>query len=182
MPIISGGSGGSGASRILFSSILGADAASIDTGAGGIVTSFSVLIIDIIARNDDAAASSALTLTLNNDATAIYDRVHVRDVNATVTGAPTAASNGWLLSCHGAGGAASTAATMSIRIPLYGATTFFKSGQLWMGQAEATAANNEIWIDSLTYRSTTAISRAKITTGGASTVLKAGSAMIISAI
>lgn len=65
------GGGGGGVTQ-LFDSQLGADAASIDTGAGGIAAGYSVLLVYIKARSAKAATTDNLVVTWNNDTGSSY--------------------------------------------------------------------------------------------------------------
>lgn len=60
----------SAAARIIFDSVLGADAASIDTGAGLVPAGTKLLEAFLSVRTARAAASDAFAIKLNNDATA----------------------------------------------------------------------------------------------------------------
>jgi hypothetical protein len=173
------GGGGSGIGALLFDSTLGADAASIDTGANGIAQTQNVLEIWILARNDDAAAASGALITLNNDTGANYDSQRVTGINVTPTAGFAVAANNWSVGIHGAGGTAGYAGVLCITIPGYTQTTFNKTGTLLVCQPDGAAANENASLTALGYRSTAAVTRAKVAVGGAGTVLKAGSRMLI---
>ena len=67
--------GGSASGLVsLFDSTLSVDTATIDTGAGGIASGHGALIILLYLRTDEAVNFSTFTMTLNNDASAVYDR------------------------------------------------------------------------------------------------------------
>lgn len=178
MGIVSRSQGGSGGGAVLFDSTLGADAASIDTGAGGIAQSQNVLEIWVIARTDQAAVGSAALLTFNNDSGAVYDYEQLTGTNVTAAAAPGNAQTSILLDAKGASAAANEASIVCLLLPGYTQTTFFKAGTSIAGAADTTAAGSIARVTSFQYRSTTAVSRAKIANGGG-TVLKAGSRLLI---
>lgn len=168
-----------GGSNILFDSTLGVDTASIDTGVSGIASGFAVLEMWILARTDDAVVIGSVSLTLNNDTGANYDRHRFQAANTTVTGATGLAQTAWAIETHGASASASFPSVTRITIPGYTQTTFFKTGEMTNASPDSTAANNNTTIDSLAWRSTSAISRAKIAVAGGGTVLKAGTRFLI---
>lgn len=177
MPFNQAGSSGSGGLVPLFDSTLGGDAASIDTGAGGITANHGCLHVYIIARTADAGASGPLNLTLNNDTGANYDMQNVNGVNVTAAAGNQLAQAQWNTIVHGSGGTANYASIWELTIPGYDQTTFFKTGILLAGISDGTAANQLATIFHVGYRSTTAISRMKIAGGTAN--LKAGSRLTI---
>lgn len=178
MPFSQSGGGGSSSGALLFDSTLGADTASIDTGAGGISAAWNVLDVYIIARTDEAIVFSSINLTLNNDTGANYDRVFVSTTNATVTGNNAVAQTAWNITSSGASQAAGVYATHILTIPAYAQTTAQKSAQITSACVGTAAANTAITAYGLNYRSTAAISRMKLANGGG-TVLKAGTRLTI---
>lgn len=175
-----GGSAGGGAT-VLSTTTLGADTATIDTGAAGFSTAFSILVIDALLRDDDAAAVSFFTLILNNDAGANYDSQRLEGSAAAASASTTLAANSWTLRCHGAGGTANYASATRVIIPGYGGTTFAKVAHALCALPDGIAGNNAADCHALGYRSTSAISRVKVTVAGAGTVLKTGSMLVVSA-
>lgn len=163
---------------VLFDSTLGADTASIDTGAGGIAAGYDVLEIFAVLRTDDAAARASVDVTLNNDTGANYDRQIIGAVTGTAFASPLAAGTKWSIDAHGSGGSASYPAVARITFPSYTATTFFKVGEMTNVLPDATTTNmsSEVWM--LGYRSTTAISRMKIAGQGAAKLVT-GSRLLI---
>lgn len=170
--------GATGGRTKLFDSTLAVAAASIDTGAGGIATTFDLLEVYLFARTDEAVVPSALTITLNNDASAIYDIQFTRSVNATVTGAASVASAGWSIATAGASNAAGCFGVFCFTFPTYAQTVGHKVGSLSHGWADGTAANARTQSSTLRYRSTTAISRMKVAAPGGSNLI-AGSRLLI---
>lgn len=149
--------------------VTGSDKASIDTGVDTADagtndwTNGDVLEAWILARTDEAAAvASALDITFNNDAGANYDLQNNIGVNTTTAAGASVAQNGVAMTIHGAGGAANYATVLRFTIPFYTATTFYKTGELQEGFNDSTAASNRVQNSTFTYRSTSAITRAKI--------------------
>lgn len=169
----------SGASQVLFSSVLGADTAAIDTGANGIAAGFTVLEAWFLGRTTQAAVLSTLKITVNNDSGANYDWESVAGSNVTASASLAAAGTSWASGAiPGANATAGQAAVFCITIPFYAATTFRKQGTLLNVQAEPSVAGDNFAIAaSLGYRATTAISRMAFTAGSGN--LLTGSSVII---
>jgi hypothetical protein len=182
MPIITpsgGGAGGSGIGALLFDSTLGANAASIDTGAGGIAQTQNVLEVFILVRTDDAAAESQVLITVNNDTGANYDNQVLSGNNVTASANVGIAQANWSFQIHGNGGSAGYAGVVWLVIPGYAQTTFNKVGTAIGGQPDATAANQRVKPATIGWRNTAAISRMKIAAGGGAANLLAGSRLLI---
>lgn len=60
--------------KVLFESTLGADATSIDTGAGGVSTSYKHLLVLVSARTDGATVDDVAMFNFNGDTGANYAR------------------------------------------------------------------------------------------------------------
>jgi hypothetical protein len=163
----------------LFDSLLGSDTASIDTGANGVATTSSHLLIIIGGRTSEAAAISGCNMIVNNDSGGNYDISTINWTNGGgVAGASAAAGTAWGLPLPGNNAAASVAGAQFYLLPLYSATTFFKTGFAGAGNASSSAGDIKLGIWGLNYRSTTAISRVKITAASGSN-LKTGTRMSI---
>lgn len=171
-----GGGGGIGA--VLFDSTLGAPAANIDTGAGGIAGTHNILEIFILSQTDAAGATDALDITLNNDTGANYDKQVVTGSNTVLAAAAVNAGTAWAIVTHGAGGTTQYPSVCRITIPSYAVTTFYKVGEATIARFDATNTNQAARIEALGYRSTTAISRLKVAAQGAAN-LKAGTRLLI---
>jgi hypothetical protein len=170
--------GGGGGATILFDSTLGADTASIDTGAGGIAGTQNVLEAWVLARTDEAVILSTINITFNNDGGANYDFENFTATNAALAGGGGVAATAINFNCHGASGGASYASAFCICIPSYAQSTFFKTGFIAGNIVDTAAANCQLYEKAIGYRSTVAISRMKVAPGGG-TVLKAGSRLLI---
>ncbi len=170
--------------------ISGSDKASIDTGAdtpqAGIAgtSAFSgayrVLEIWVIARTDDAGATSGMDLTLNNVSTGnLYDRQTIAGANATAAAAQSAAQNAYALAGTGSGPGGSYPGEYEFTIPGYAATTFWKVGrQIDMRFDTSTAGNGLARLSLLGYRDTAAITRVKVAAQGAAK-MKVGSRLLV---
>jgi hypothetical protein len=165
----------------LFDSTLGADTASIDTGAGGFSGAFDILEIWIIAQGDDASPTVdvAFDLTLNNDTGANYDNESMASVGG---GAPAAgasvAQTSWAFNTHGQGGTTQYPSVHRITIPGYAQTTFYKVAESETSRQDTTAGNSRIDIRALGWRNTAAITRIKIA-ARTTKKFKAGSRLVV---
>lgn len=164
--------------------VAGSDKASIDTGADTADagtndwTNADLLEVFIAARTDEAAARSSVNITVNNDTGANYDQVFVAGINATASAANVLAQNNWAVTVHGSSGGASYAGAISLWLPDFSGTAFFKIATLLNATPDSTAANNEARTRALGWRSTAAITRLAIAAPGASK-LKVGSQLLI---
>jgi hypothetical protein len=165
---------------VLFDSTLGADAASIDSGAGGFSTSGAAIEILIMCRTSEAAVRSVISVILNNDSGTNYDRIGgVSGYGGTsLAYAEAYGDSAILLSTAGANAVANAAGQHRILIPAYGDTTFHKIMDITSGFPTATSGEGGAQFKSTRYRSTTAISRVKVSAPGGSNLL-AGSRMTI---
>lgn len=175
---ISAAAGGGGIGAVIFDSTLGADTASIDTGAGGVTAGYASLVVYALVRTDDVAATSSVDIVLNNDTGAKYDRERLTGGNVSVSAAPTLAATQWSLGVHGNGGGASFPGIVRMTIPAYDATTFFKIAECLNGRNDPTAGNDATEQNVLTFRDTAAITRLKVAAQGAAK-LKTGSRLIV---
>lgn len=172
-------------SKVYSYTVTGADKASIDTGidtpdsGSNDWTGGDLLEVSMLTRTDEAGAGINVDVTLNNDTANNYDLQYVAGVNAGAGAGILALGNAaWPVASHGSGGSAGYAAVAEILFPHYAGTTFNKSGVLTGGRADATAGNNIVFVESLGYRSTAAITRMKVAAQGAAK-LKVGSQLLI---
>lgn len=185
MPIVSGGGGsGSGGSTLLYDfTITGADQNAIDTNvdgpnAGLISQAFIVLEVFMVTRTDDATGGAAVTVIVNNDTGANYDKQYVAGIAAAASAATALAATSWTIDSHGSGGSAGYAGVNRFTIPAYSATTFNKTVESTECRPDATAANDVAAVLCLGWRSTAAINRIKVAASGGQK-LKVGSRMTI---
>jgi hypothetical protein len=193
MPFITGGGsggssggGGAGSTSLVYRyTVAGADKASVDTGVdtpdagSNDWTNGDLLEIWITCRTDEASASSAITVTLNNDTGANY-YIQVQTAAATTVSASTnLASAGWTnLDVHGTASSNSMPGVNYMTIPAYAQTTFFKTMRIIGGMNDSGASNNEARSYTATWANTAAVTRLKM--GGAGAVkLKVGSQLLI---
>jgi hypothetical protein len=166
--------------KLLFSSTLGSAAASIDTGASAIAAGHGDLLITLLGRTNRVADSDNIVLTFNGDTAANYSSVWTRVLNGTgnsgVQNLGTAGAQ-----CGQLASASLTAGVpgwLSIRVPLYDLTTFWKVFDAAGGYVDTAAHSDAIFSSSL-WKSTAAINQVKVAplTGG--TTLNAGTTLTI---
>lgn len=176
-----GGSGsGAGLTVLYDSGYLGADQASIDTGAGGIAAGHSCLLIIGYFRTSNAVGNDNLVLVLNNDASANYAISRIQASGASVAGSSfSGLSAATIASIPGANAPANYFGSVHGTIAAYDNTQNFKSGSFTSEGMSTTAANSVESVYGFTYQSTAAISQlaVKSQTGGVN--LKAGSRLIV---
>jgi hypothetical protein len=160
MPIISG-SGSSAASGrvVLFDSTLGANAASIDTGATGVAAGYNAISIYLIGRTTIASVDGGIFIRVNGDSGANYDQAFVGLDAGTTTSGTALAQTQWSLDFAGASMDANAASIISIVILSYDQTTFHKEGTILESGSSGTAGNNWQLTASCRWRNTAAISR-----------------------
>lgn len=164
----------SGGLAVLFNSTLGADAAIIDSGAGGVAGTSTSLVVRMLLRTDEVAATSSALIRVNGDSGGNYDRSTVDLINATLTGAPTSGATSWPVRCAGASSLATIASPVVMVIPFYTATTFLKTCVINVGAGGDTATEMFAQYIIGSYRTVSAITRISVAPGGG-TVLLAGS-------
>jgi hypothetical protein len=162
---------------LLFSSQLGGDAAAIDSGAGGFVTTYQILKVYALLRTTEAAVSSSVLVRVNNDSGANYDRSSFRNLNATVAGTNSLAQTSWVVDAFGASAQSGAFGALDFTLPGYAQTVTHKMGTMQNARVEDTAADAFNQVLGLRWRSTAAITRVSITAGSGN--LLAGSAMWI---
>lgn len=176
----SGGIGGAAAGGLvkLFESVLGASAASIDTGANGIAAGHNDLIIMLNTRTDAVVVNADVRGQFNGDTGANYDVAWVRN-SAGAIGAVDAHGTTFIApaQCAGATIAANYFAAATINIPKYANTTTFKSMISLSGPTGDITANDQIIFATNLWRSTVAINQLKIFPSVGSFI--AGSSMTI---
>ena len=162
---------------LLFSSTLGAAAASIDTGANGIAGGFNALLIYAYVRTADAS-QAALRFRFNNDSGGSYYLAEILNNNGTLQDATAnAATSGIFCNVPSAGQAASQFGSVRASVPLYAATTsgykqVNSDGGFYDGTTRELATITNTW------RSTAAITRMSIFSGAGGNLV-AGSALLI---
>ena len=176
---ISGSSGAGGLIVLYDSGYLAGDAASIDTGAGGVAAGHFCLHVVVYARSAGAVTSDNIGLTINNDNTALYSANRLQNSNTTVSGASVVAQTTALIGAvPGANATGSYFGTIVGDMPAYDATANNKSGLFVASAVDDTAAHCAIATIGVAYKATAAISRLKIASQAGSN-LKAGSRMVV---
>ncbi len=184
--VITGGGGGVGSTSLVFRyTVSGSDKASIDTGvdtpAAGSndFTNGDLLEVFMYARTDDAVIFSDLSVTFNNDGSAIYDRQRLRANNTTTASATEIGGTGVHASVAGANAGANRFSAVDMKIPNYLGTVGYKTGSFTGENADQTAANDLYDLIGFTYRSTSAISRIAVASAVAGKKLKVGTQLLI---
>lgn len=160
-----GGGGGGGGMVKLFDSTLATATATIDTGAGGIASGYSALLVVIFARSATASTGfEDLRIRFNNDSGANYSTVLDYGQRSSVFG--SFAENGADHSiCGFVPGASATAnyfASIRLNIPSYDSTASFKTFDFSGGTMPADTTKSKTGNGVGTWASTAAISRLAI--------------------
>lgn len=177
MPTFSSGAGTWKNSGIvlLFDSTLGSDAASIDTGANGIVSGYRTLLVYLVLRGTDVAVSGTARFRINNDSGTNYDQVDAFAGGLSGT-QNLNAQTGAVYGIPAASATAGYAAAVVLTIPAYTDTNFFKVARIESGYDLSTTAQvSDQGV--FTWRSTAAVTQLAVASAAAN--LKAGSRMTI---
>lgn len=168
--------GVTGASQVLYDSgALAAPAASLDSGAGGFVTTFNNLTVYYVARGDQAAATISALIRLNGDSGANYSWqgwAYVGGANGSrgnVTGQTSVTLNDGVPAATATAGFAGVG---QILIPMYSGTAFHKAFYAAHG-----GGNDQMMHESGTWHNTGAVTRVQIIPSAGNWI--AGSRMII---
>lgn len=164
-------------SSVLFDSVLSGSAASFDVS--GLPGGFRTLTIDLALRGDTAAAGTTVSLRFNGDTGANYDVDILALSNVTVSGvAQTGQTSGRVGFMPANTAAAGKALSARVVIPNYSGTTFHKAViAIANGNEGTTATLLSSEMDSMTWRSTAAITQVTVLPGAGNFV--AGSRVTI---
>lgn len=169
-----------GALTLLADVTLGADAATIDTGANGIAAGHSQLLVETFLRTDEAVAGNAAFIRFNGDGGNNYDRYGYQ-ANAAAISVVSSFGVAGILSVRVVGntGDANGFGGGTVVIPNYASTTQTKSLQA-MSEAIATAAAANCVRSDISgrWRSTAAINQISLHLNGG-TVFRAGSRLTV---
>lgn len=144
----------------LFDSTLGADTASIDTGAGGFTGTLDHLLIVTLFRTDQAATIlSSVDVTINNDGAGNYDNQTLRGRDTTASTADGQAGSAISINAPGASAAAGVFGACLTVIPAYSQTVAEKAGVMMGYFADEAATGGDAGTRSFHWRSTAAITR-----------------------
>lgn len=166
---------------LLFSSTLGADAASIDTGAAAIPSGHGVLLVYIVSRTARALQpQDSLQVRFNGDAGSNYWRNRIDLTNTSLNGIQSGATPNAavFLDTYGDTGPANAAAATVLEIPGYDGTTFHKSLLGRTALPSSADANSRSEHGAFLWHSTAAINQIAVNTNSGAN-LRAGSGMII---
>jgi hypothetical protein len=161
----------------VYDQTLGADAASIDTGAV-IPAGYAVLEVWIVGRTAEAIVNSGVIIRVNGDSGINYDFERAGGASTTVNATSATAGTSWSSSLHGANGEAGVAGMIKFTIPGYAGTTFQKVGEMAESLNDSTAANQSVQMRAIKWRSTAAITRVSVAPNSGSN-LKAGTRLIV---
>lgn len=183
-----GGSAIGNSSLVYRYTVAGVDKASIDTGVdtpnagSNDWTNGDLLEIFIVGRTDEAVNRSDINVRFNNDSAANYSRQGLA-VADTTTSTPYAdfGQNAWFLPVIGANGTANYPGEISLTVPDYAGTTFYKNGQ---GSsicltAGAGSVSQSLVAQTMSWASTSAITRLSIAPRVAGKNLKVGTQLLI---
>ena len=179
--IAAAGGGGSAGLVKLFEQTLVANAASIDTGAGGIPAGHGDLVVFITARTNRAAVLDSTLLLVNNDTAADYDNELLTasgsGLTAVATNAINSLTNTNIGTVPGNNATAGIVGMLHVVIPAYDKTTFNKAAFITNANPlDTSGAQADIF--AAQWRSTAAVSRLSVAPG-IGTLLLAGSRMVV---
>lgn len=167
---------GGGVEKI-FDTTLGADAATIDTGAAGVPSGFAVIEIWILIRGTQVADFATCGITFNADTGNNYEQQILRGSNVTASASISQGQPSIAVGIPGASAEAGAAAAIDLFIPAYDQTTFHKAGVLIAAIPDDTAANWRVDNRGFRWKSTAAVTR--ITATASTGNFLAGSRMVI---
>jgi hypothetical protein len=166
-----------GMTKLFDSTVVGADAAIIDTGAGGIPGGYAVLQAFLYGRTDDTGGFGEWYWRFNNDSGANYDWQRLYGADTTVSASKIAGDSGIDTLIAGGALAANYFGMSQITIPNYDGAVGYKFATLQDGYIDS--GNQRAEVRSGAWRSTAPITRLSISplTGGKK--LKVGSRLVI---
>jgi len=168
--------------------VSGSDKATIDTGVdepdAGIsgtnpFEALRLLEIHLYARTDNAVTFDSATITFNNDASAIYDRINMRDTNTTLAQDNSLAQTAFVYNVAGASLASGVFGTFQLTIPNYAGADGNKFGFFHNSVVDTAAANTRIQTGALGYRSASALTRLAVTPFSGGQKYKVGTRLTI---
>lgn len=156
--------GAGGGFSTLFDQSLGANAASIDSGAGGFSTSgVALLIVGLLRTTQAATIDSTGWLRFNGDATAgAYSRQAVRGDDTTASAGQGVGQAQFSFMTPGAGVQAGVFGSIVVVVPGYGGAAVMKAFAGVSGWAEETSTDQKVEALSGVWLNTAAISRVQL--------------------
>jgi hypothetical protein len=168
--------GGGGGSSKLFDSTLGADAATIDSGASGIAAGYAALDIHIYLRAGTGNTNNYAYVRVNNDSTyGNYAYQYIRGVDSSA-GANRLDNDSFEVSCVSSSGPSGLYAAVRMAIPNYAGTVGHKSA-CWQDGYDGGAGASQSYARQGRWKNTAAISRISVTGAGGN--LAAGSRLTV---
>jgi hypothetical protein len=159
---ISGGYAGA----LLFSTTLGAAAASIDTSAANIA-GYNVIEVYAYVRGSVAATVASLLVTVNNDAAAHYDNTGIAVTNTAVSGGTNVSANNWLTNVPGNTNPANVFGMLRMTIPFYDlVTTGWKIVEFASSVPDSNAASSRTQFRMGSWQDTAKITSVQIAISG----------------
>ena len=165
---------------LLFSSVLGSAAASIDTGTNGIASGYNSLHFLFYGRSSGAFTSDAIGIQFNGDTGANYDSLITRNVGGAIGSASRfGGTNALIGNMPGASDTAGYFTATRASLPLYGVVTGgFKVGESTSGYVLDAIGNAQTQFVQWAWRSTAAINRMKVFSDAGANLVT-GSALLI---
>lgn len=178
MPIGQGGAASVPGGLVrLFDSVLSGAAASIDTGANGIVQTSANLLVVFVGRTTEAVTGSTVRFTLNNDSGTNYGKEVLGGANAVASAAITGGAAFWSHSVPGASFVANVPGTVQFLLPSYTGTTFHKTAMAMIAFVDAPGTSGNAFVAGDTWANTAAVTRLAVAAGSGNLV--AGSRLTI---
>ncbi len=163
--------------------VAGSDKASIDTGVdtpdagSNDWTNGDLLEVGMYLRTDEAVADSGISLNVNNDTAAHYDRQYAIIATGLLAGQTNAAS-ACSFGANGANKAAGYFSTCNVRIVNYAGTVGNKTIELFESEVDTTTTE-AVGLNAYGWRSTAAIIRLAITPATSGKKFKVGSQILV---
>ena len=142
---------------LLASSVLAADAASIDLT--GLDQTYEHLQVIMYARGTQAVATTFVFWQFNGDAGANYDRQTVRGINVTASATAAAGGTSFSFLVPGATAAANSFGGGEMLLPAYARTVGHKVAIFSHGMGDATLASQLAALEVCRWRNTAAITQ-----------------------
>lgn len=166
-----------GMTKLYDSTVTGSDAATIDTGAGGIAGGYAVLEAYLYGRTDDSNVFGEWYWRFNNDSAAHYDWQRLYGSGTSIVGSQVFADTGLDFLIEGGSAVANYFSSCHMTVPSYDNTVGYKIATITDGYIDS--GNTRAEIRRGAWRSTAAITRIAVVPLNAGQKLKVGSRMTI---
>ena len=154
---------------LLYDSTLGSPAASIDTGANGIAAGHYSLLIQFVGRTSEVVNGSTVLFRFNGDSGANYDKQTLGGAGSTATAAVVNAATSLTHGIPGSTHAANYPGVLTLAVPSYDQTTFYKTVNLIQGFG-STSTDQNAFVVCDTWRNTAAVAQLSATAGSGNLV------------